>query len=210
MVTWKKVSIVSTDRPHSYLDVPSGVNLRRQRLCQALESCIYASLLAHTKHRSKAIALTTLGRRVEPQTRPAHDASDRRQLQKPPAHNRPVHLAEELDGLARDVHGAPEVCLEHSTRILLADRLDLAQYAVCGVVNDDVDAAECSPSTRKRIDDLLGLVHVEREDEESFCRILGGESVERGRATRGRDDDLALLQNDLCEESSEPGRRASD
>lgn len=210
MVTWKKVSIVSTDRPHSYLDVPSGVNLSRQRLCQALESCIYASLLAHTKHRSKAIALTTLGRRVESETRPAHYASDRRHLQEPSAYNGPVHFAKELDGLARDVHRAPEVRLKHRARICLADRLDLAQYAVCGVVHDDVDAPECSPRPCERLDNLLGLVHVEWEDEQPFRRVLEGESVEGGRATRGRDDDLALLQNDLCEESSEPRRRASD
>lgn len=108
------------------------------------------------------------------------------------------------------MHRAPKVRLEHSPRVFLADGLDFAQHTVRGVVHDDVYAPECGASACERIDNLLALGDVEREDENPFRRILGGEFGEGGRVARGRDYDLALLQDDICEESSEPGRCTGD
>ena len=109
-----------------------------------------------------------------------------------------VELAEDADGLPRDVRRAPEVRLEDRARVRVGHGLDLAKRAEAGVVRDDVDAAELGLGRGERVEDVLVLRDVELEREQAVGGVLLCDEVgEDLGAAGGRHCDVAVLEDDL-------------
>ena len=114
-----------------------------------------------------------------------------------------VELAEDADGLPRDVRRAPEVRLEDRPRGLVRDGLDLADRRVACVVRDNVDAPKLRVCRRERRDDVCLLGDVELEREEAFGGVGSDEVSEDLWSACGRDCGVAMLEDDLCELAAE-------
>lgn len=132
-----------------------------------------------------------LGRRVVRHTGSPDDPSNRRYLQEPTSDSRRIHLAEELDRLARHTYRAPEVCIKQRAAVLLRDGLELTHDGVRGVVHDNVEPAELVLCRGEGVDDVLRDADIDRENEQTVGGVLGDEVIECGGSTGGRDELLA-------------------
>ncbi len=99
-----------------------------------------------------------------------------------------VRLAEKLDGLAGNADRAPEVCRQQGVCIGIFDALCFSQTRVPGVVEHDIDVAECTLGQSKGLEDVLSLGDVRLGDEDVVGGVLLHEVVEHVRTTGCRDD----------------------
>ena len=153
--------------------------------------------------------LTKLGRSVVAEEGERLDSNDGAHDQDSSA-NRLVDFTEEPDSLATDIGGAPEVCVEHATTVLLESAFDFACNTESSVVEDDVDPAENSLGLVERVDDVLLLRDVELDNEESVGGPLPLELFEDLWLAQSGHGDVAVLQDELRHRAAEARGCASN
>lgn len=111
---------------------------------------------------------TELGRAVEGDHRHPYEPPVRRHLKEPSPVPGWVCVTEALDCLARDAYRAPEVRIEHRTRLRVPRRFELAAVAEARVVQDDVDAPERARGRSKGGGHLVWVRDIQGQDEEAI------------------------------------------